>query len=73
MVWALLLLLELTRPVSVRLLLRHLLIPFLEIGSSTTLLPYDVFLFCFSSLWGLVFQPDILYRHGLYRNWLLYI
>ena len=66
MVWALPLLLELTRPVSVRLLLRHLLIPFLETGSSTTLLLHDVFLFYFSSLWGLVFRLDILYRHGMY-------
>uniref|UniRef100_A0A2N9GD00 Aminotransferase-like plant mobile domain-containing protein n=1 Tax=Fagus sylvatica TaxID=28930 RepID=A0A2N9GD00_FAGSY len=43
MVWALLLLLELARPVSVRLLLRHLLILFLDTGSSTTLLLYDSF------------------------------
>jgi hypothetical protein len=42
---ALLLLPELARPVMVRLLLRHLLIPFLETGSLITLLLYDVYLF----------------------------
>jgi hypothetical protein len=31
-----------------------------------------IFPFFFSS-WGLVFRPVILYLHGLYRHWLLYI
>ena len=71
MVWALLLLL--TRPVSVKILLRHLLILFLGTGSSTIPLPHDVLSFLSFSFWGLVFWPDILYLHGLYRHWLLYI
>ena len=65
-VQVLLLLPELARPVMVRLFLRHLLILFLEIGSSMILLLYDVyfflFLFCF---WGLVFWPTILYLQTL--------
>jgi hypothetical protein len=64
-------LLELAHLVMVGLLLRHLLIPFLEICSSTTLHPRDVyFFFCF---WGLVFWPAILYLHGMYRYWVLYM
>ncbi len=59
-----LLLPELAHLVMVRLLLRHLLIPFPGIGSLTTLHPRDVYfsslLFCF---WGLVFWPAILFLH----------
>ena len=65
-----LLLLELSRPVMVRLLLRHLLILFLETGSLMTLLLYDVYLlFCFFVFGALYFgRPSCIYRH-----WLLYI
>jgi hypothetical protein len=61
MVWVLLLLLELARLVLVGLLLRHLLIPFLETGSLTTLLPRDVYLFFL-----LLLGPCILARHFVF-------
>ena len=63
--WALVLLLELAHLVMVRLLLRHLLILFLWIGSLTTLHHRDVYFssFLFFCFWGLVFWPAILYLH----------
>ena len=55
-----LLLQELAHPVMVGLLPRHLLIPFLEIGSSMIPHPYDIFFFYF------LLGPCILAGHPIF-------